>query len=192
MFKNIKISILTLMALILFSACNFGNSESSEKQDETSAQEENEVQKVEENKNTNLKKAPDFEVTTIDNQEISLEKSLAENKPMIIYFTASWCPMCAKNWPAIAEVYPDYEESVNFVAISIDPTDDKEVMTKLAKDKNLDFPLVKGTPQVMIDFGVDSQATTVGVNEDGYVEFQKDKAVLTAEEYRDLFEQLLN
>lgn len=192
MFKTIKISTITLMALFLFSACNFGNSESSEKQNKTSVQEINEVQPEEENENTNLRKAPDFEVTTIDDQKISLEKSLAENKPTIIYFTASWCPMCAKNWPAIAEVYPDYEDRVNFVAISIDPTDEKEVMTKLAKEKNLDFPLVKGTPQVMIDFGVDSQATTVGVNEDGYVEFQKDKAVLTADEYRDLFEQLLN
>lgn len=171
------------MSFLLFSSCNFGNSKSSEKQEKTAAQED---------KNSNLKKAPQFEVTTIDDQKISLEQSLADKKPMIIYFTASWCPTCAQNWPAIAEVYPEYKDRVNFVAISIDPTDDNEVMTKLAKEKNLDFPLVKGTPQVMLDFGVESQATTVGVNADGYVEFQKDKSVLTADEYRDLFEQLLN
>jgi peroxiredoxin len=183
MFKSIKIITLTLMSFLLFSACNFGNSKSSEKQEKTGTQEA---------KNSNLEKAPQFEVTTIDNQKISLEQSLANNKPIIIYFTASWCPMCAQNWPAIAEVYPEYKDRVNFVAISIDPTDDNEVMTKLAKEKNLNFPLVKRTPQVMLDFGVESQATTVGVNEDGYVEFQKDKSVLTANEYRDLFEQLLN
>ncbi|MBZ9731354.1 TlpA family protein disulfide reductase [Salegentibacter sp. JZCK2] len=185
MFKIIKISTLSLMALFLFSACNFGNSESSEKQEEI-------VKQVKEDESNNLRKAPQFEVTTIDDQEISLEQSLADNKPMMIYFTASWCPMCAKNWPAISEVYPEYKDRINFVTISIDPTDDKKVMTKLAEEKNLDFPLVKGTPQVMIDFGVDSQATTVGINEKGYVEFQKDKTVLTTEEYRDLFEQLLN
>lgn len=183
MFKSIKMITLTLMSFLLFSACNFGNSKSSEKQEKTTAQED---------KNSNLERAPQFEVTTIDNQKISLEQSLADNKPIIIYFTASWCPMCAQNWSAIAEVYPEYKDRVNFVAISIDTTDDNEVMTKLAKEKNLDFPLVKGTPQVMLDFGVESQATTVGVNTDGYVEFQKDKSVLTADEYRDLFEQLLN
>ncbi len=186
MFKRIKIVTLFLMALILFSACNFGNSKSSEEKEEK----EEIVEQVKEEYSTK-RKAPQFAVTTIDGQQISLERSLSEAKPMIIYFTASWCPMCAKNWPAISEVYPEYEDRVNFVAISIDPTDDKEVMTKLAKEKNLDFPLVKGTPQVMIDFGVDSQATTVGVNEEGYVEFQKDKTVLTAEEYRILFEQLI-
>ncbi len=185
MFKSIKIVIFSLVVLVLFSACNFGNSKSSEKKEETTKQ-------VKEDNSTTKRKAPQFEVTTIDGQIISLEQSVLEEKPMMIYFTASWCPMCAKNWPAISEVYPEYKDRVNFVAISIDPTDDKEVMTKLAKKKNLDFPLVKGTPQVMIDFGVNSQATTVGVNEDGYVEFQKDKTVLTAEEYRALFEQLLN
>ncbi len=184
MFKRIKLITLTLVGLFLFSACNFDNSKSSEKQEEKTAQEGK-------NKNSGLKKAPQFSVTSIDNQKISLEQSLANNKPMMIYFTASWCPMCAQNWPAIAEVYPEYKDRVNFVAISIDPTDDNEVMTKLAKEKNLNFPLVKGTPQVMLDYGVESQATTVGVNEDGYVAFQKDKTVLTASEYRDLFEQLL-
>ncbi|AVR45093.1 hypothetical protein C7S20_07315 [Christiangramia fulva] len=191
MFKISKISTLSIMALFLFSACNFGNSQSSEEKDKTSTQKD-EVQQVAKENNRNLKKAPEFEVTTIGNQKISLEKSMAENKPIMIYFTASWCPMCAKNWPAIEEVYPEYKDKVNFVAISIDPTDNEEVMTRLAEEKNLHFPLVKGTPQVMIDFGVGSQATTVGVNEDGYVEFQKDKTVLTADQYRDLFEQLIN
>ncbi len=185
MFKSIRIISLSLMVSLFFTACNFNNSKSSEKQEANADGEEK-------NDNSNLKKAPQFEVTTIDGQKISLEQSLADNKPLIIYFTASWCPMCAQNWPAISEVYPEYKDRVNFVAISIDPTDDKKVMTKLAEEKNLDFPLVKGTPKVMIDFGVDSQATTVGVNEDGYVEFQKDKTVLTADEYRDLFEKLIN
>ncbi|MBZ9731521.1 TlpA family protein disulfide reductase [Salegentibacter sp. JZCK2] len=188
MFKIIKISTLSLMALFLFSACNFGNSKSSEENKEK----EEIVKQVKEENTDSKRKAPQFEVTTIDGQKISLEQSLSDNKPMMIYFTASWCPMCAKNWPAISEVYPEYKDRINFVAISIDPTDDKDVMTKLAEEKNLDFPLVTGTPQVMINFGVDSQATTVGISDEGYIEFQKDKTVLSAEEYRDLFEQLLN
>lgn len=182
MYKRIKLSTFSVIAVLLFSACNF--SKSSEKKEEVTAMEVN-------NASSDLKKAPQFEVVTIDDQKISLKQSLADKKPMIVYFTASWCPMCAKNWPAISEVYPEYKDKVNFVAISIDPTDDDEVMTKLAKEKNINFPLVKGTPKVMIDFGVKTQATTVGINTEGVVEFQKDKSVLTADEYRELFEQLL-
>lgn len=170
--------------MLLFSACNFGDSKSSETPQNITDYEKKD-------KNNGLRKAPEFEVATINGQTKSLQQSLADNKPVIIYFTASWCPMCAKNWPAIAEVYPEFEDRVNFVAISIDPTDDNDVMTKLAKEKDLNFPLVKGSPQVMLDFGVDSQATTVGVNKEGYIEFQKNKTVITANEYRELFEQLL-
>ena len=178
--KTIKLSTFLVIVVLLFSACNQGKSS-----------EKKETEKEVNNTNSDLKKAPQFEVTTILDQTISLEQSLAEEKPMIVYFTASWCPMCAKNWPAISEVYPEYKDRVNFVAISIDPTDDEEVMMKLAKEKNLNFPIVKGTPKVMIDFGVQTQATTVGINKEGYVVFQKNKKVLTADEYRELFEQLL-
>jgi len=165
--KRIRLSTLSVIVVLLFSACNF--SQASDKKTEM----------------TEMKAKPE------NGQQVSLQASLDEGKPMVIYFTASWCPMCAKNWPAISEVYPEYKDRVNFVAISIDPTDDEEVMTKLAEEKNIHFPLVKGTPQVMIDFGVKTQATTVGVNKEGQVAFQKDKTVLSADEYRALFEQLL-
>ncbi len=137
------------------------------------------------------KKAPDFEVTTIDGKKVSLKQSVKDNKPTVIYFTASWCPMCAKNWPALSEVYPEYKNKLNFVAIGIDPTDDEKVMRKLAKEKGLTFPITAGNPKVMIDFGVQSQATTVGIDRKGYVAFQKDKTVLSADEYRALFDQLV-
>lgn len=183
-YKKTRIIVLLIAAVVMFSACNSNNSKATTQ--EGISLEEKKSEK------TNLRKAPQFEVTTIEGEKISLQQSLEENKPMLIYFTASWCPMCAKNWPAISEVYPEYKDKVNIVAISIDPTDDKEVMTKLAKEKGLNFPVVAGNPRVMLDFGVESQATTVGVNENGEIEFQKDKSVLTASEYRLLLEQLIN
>jgi len=182
--KRIKLNSLLFVSLLLVTACNYGKS-SENKQAATT------TTVAASSTHSNLKKAPLFEVETIDGQTISLQQSLDEQKPTIVYFTASWCPMCAKNWPAISEVYPEYKDRVNFVAISIDPTDDKEVLTKLAREKNLNFPLVTGMPKLMMEFGVKTQATTVGVNKEGYVEFQKDKTVLTADEYRALFEQLL-
>lgn len=181
-YKNFSIITFVLAAVLMFSACNSNNSKSTT-HEETSIDEK----KPEE---SSLRKAPQFEVTTIEGEKISLQQSMEENKPMLIYFTASWCPMCAQNWPALSEVYPEYKDRVNFVAISIDPTDSKEVMTKLANEKGFKFPVVAGNPQVMLDFGVESQATTIGINSNGGVEFQKDKSVLTAQEYRVLLEQL--
>lgn len=45
---------------------------------------------------TELEKAPDFEVTTIEGDTVSLEQSIEEDK-LVVYFTASWCPIFAKD-----------------------------------------------------------------------------------------------
>ncbi|MDR9417310.1 MAG: TlpA disulfide reductase family protein [Gracilimonas sp.] len=110
----------------------------------------------------------------------------------LLYFTASWCPICAQNWPTLSEVYPEYEDKLTLVAISIDPTDDEETMRALAEDKGFTFPATSGHPQIMLDFGVESQATTVGVNRNGEIAFQKNKTALSADEYRSLFDELVN
>ncbi|MEX0722456.1 MAG: redoxin domain-containing protein [Gracilimonas sp.] len=144
------------------------------------------------NTQANLEKAPNFEVTTISGDTISLEESLTEGKPVVIYFTASWCPVCAQNWPALSEVYPEYEDKLTLVAIGIDPTDDEETMRKLSEEKGFTFPVTRGLPDIMLDYGVDSQATTVGVDKDGNIAFQKNKLALSADEYRALFDELVN
>jgi len=38
-------------------------------------------------------------------------------------------------------VYPEFKDQVNIFSISIDPTDTKEVMQKLANDKGLTYPM---------------------------------------------------
>lgn len=140
----------------------------------------------------NVETAPDFEVTTISGETISLQNSLNDGKPMVIYFTASWCPICAQNWPVLTEVYPEYEDQLTLVAIGIDPTDDNETMRNLAKEKGFTFPVTRGIPEIMLDYGVESQATTVGINKDGEIAFRRNKMALSAKEYRELFDQLVD
>lgn len=141
--------------------------------------------------NTELVKAPDFQVESIDGEVFSLTKSVEEEKPTVIYFTASWCPVCARNWPVFTEIYPEYKDKINFVAVGIDPTDDEQTMRALSDEKGFTFPVTVGKPNVMLDFGVESQATTVGINKEGYVAFQKNKVALSADEFRVLFDSLL-
>lgn len=167
----LKTTFLALCSMIFFISCSSDGSDQAEQ--------------------VNKEKAPDFEVTTVSGETISLESAMAKDKPLVVYFTASWCPVCAKNWPVFSEIYPEYEDKLTFVAIGIDPTDDTEVMRKLAEEKGFTFPVTKGHPEIMLDFGVETQATTVGINRDGYIEFQKNKTALTADEYRELFDSLV-
>ena len=134
--------------------------------------------------------APQFEATTITGEKVSLDGYLESKKPTLVYFTASWCPTCAKNWPSINSVYKTYKDRVNFISISIDPTDTNEVLTKLANKHGLVYPSVAGNPKIMVDFGVTGQATTIMVNSKGEITF-KDRGHLTLEQYTDLIEDSL-
>ncbi|MGM0546537.1 MAG: peroxiredoxin family protein [Bacteroidota bacterium] len=177
-----KLTILTVLLagiLLITAACSSEKSET-----------DNETQPAD--ADTTLREAPNFQVTTIKGDSVSLEKSMDENKPLVVYFTASWCPICAKNWPVLSKLYPEYKDRLNLVAIGIDPTDDEEVMRELSEEEGFTFPVTKGLPDIMRDFGVESQATTVGVNTDGTIAFQKNKTALSEEEYRELFDELLN
>jgi len=171
-----------ILGIFLFAACSSRGTDQNEQTSENSSQAVAVSDKM---------KAPDFNVQTISGETISLQKSLEEGKPMVVYFTASWCPICAKNWPVLSEVYPEYQDKLTLVAIGIDPTDDTETMRKLKEKEGFTYPVTAGHPEIMLDFGVESQATTVGINKDGYVEFQKNKTALTAGEYRELFDSLV-
>lgn len=138
-----------------------------------------------------LAKAPDFTVTTISGETVSRESFLASGKPTLVYFMASWCPTCAKNWPSLNQIYTEYGDRVNLVAISIDPTDTQEVLNDLAAKKGLIFPIVPGNPQLMLDFGVKGQATTVGIDSEGNIQFIK-SGEFSLDEYRSMVEELLN
>lgn len=136
--------------------------------------------------------APDFEATTIDGQQVSMQDYIDSGKPTIVYFTASWCPTCAQNWPSLEQMYQEYGDQVNIVSISIDPTDTADVLTELAQEEGLTYPSVPGNPQIMVDFGVSSQASTVGVNRDGTIAFVRENQVISAQEYEQLIQELLN
>lgn len=140
---------------------------------------------------SSAERAPDFEVTTIEGKTVSLESSMEAGRPLVIYFTASWCPVCARNWPVLSDLYPEYSDDLDLVAISIDPTDTEEVIRNLAEEKGFTFPVTRGYPQVMVDYGVPSQASTVGVNRDGTIEFMIEKTALNHDEFRELFDRLL-
>jgi peroxiredoxin len=168
-----KLLSLLVITLLLFSACSSEKSESSQATE-------------------TAEKAPNFEVTTVSGETISLQESLENDKPVVIYFTASWCPICAQNWPVLSEVYPEYEDRLTLVAIGIDPTDDDETMRNLAEEKGFTFPVTRGIPEIMLDFDVESQATTVGIDKDGNIAFRKNKMALSADEYRKLFDGLVD
>lgn len=65
---------------------------------------------------------PSAEIKTLDGQTVNLQDYATNGKITVISLWATWCAPCKKELDAIAEIYPEWQESYNMelVAITID------------------------------------------------------------------------
>ena len=125
--------------------------------------------------------APMITVTDITGKEFSIADNVAAGRPAVVYFMASWCPICATNWEALSAVVPKYEGKVDFIAISIDPTDTLEVLQELAEQKDFQFRTSPGNVDAMMQFGVTAQTAKFAIDKNGNVVYRHDGALSEAE-----------
>ena len=136
-----------------------------------------------------IETAPMITVTDIEGHELSLANNVADGRPTVVYFMASWCPICATNWESLSQVVPRYEGKVDFIAISIDPTDTVEVLTRLAADRNFAFRTAPGNIDAMMQFKVMAQTAKFAIDGEGNIVYRHDGA-LTEAEWEYVFSQL--
>ena len=83
---------------------------------------------------------PSFEsmsLQTLNGQTVTME-ALSADKPLLVYFWASWCTVCRFTTPDIAKLY---DEGNNVMTIALRSGKDDEVMKGLQR-KDYRFPVV--------------------------------------------------
>ena len=86
--------------------------------------------------------APSAAVVTLDGQAANLSKFLAEKKPVVIEFWATWCPLCKQLEPAMAEARKKYEGRVTFVSVGVPQNQTPEKQREYASAHNIGGELV--------------------------------------------------
>ncbi len=67
------------------------------------------------------KKASDFVLKNIRNQNVRLSESVANYKLTIINFWATWCMPCRAELKALNKIYKNYQDKgINIISISVD------------------------------------------------------------------------
>jgi len=113
--------------------------------------------------------APDFTVTTTEGKTLSLSQ-LTNDKPTVVYFFATWCPNCARDLAAVKDVYPQYSDKVNFLAVDIDS---KESVSQIANYKqrmglpNIDF--APSDRRILSDYNVVYTTTKFFIGKNGII-----------------------
>jgi thiol-disulfide isomerase/thioredoxin len=117
-------------------------------------------------------KAPDFSMTDIEGTRITLSGLIANGKPIVLNFWASWCPPCKVEMPEFDKVYQETGGEVQF--IMLDLTDgQRETVQKGAqyvKEQGFSFPVYFDTAQeAAYTYGIRAIPTTLFIDKDGYI-----------------------
>jgi thiol-disulfide isomerase/thioredoxin len=117
-------------------------------------------------------KASDFTVTDIEGTHITLSSLIANGKPIVLNFWASWCPPCKVEMPEFDKVHQETGGEVQF--IMLDLTDgQRETVQKGAqyvKDQGFSFPVYFDTEkEAGYTYGIRFIPTTLFIDRDGYI-----------------------
>ena len=114
----------------------------------------------------------DATVYTVDGEAVTLTR-IADGRPLVINFWATWCPYCVEELPDFQEIVADYSGRVSFAFVDV--TDGSRETVELAAaflEENgfSDLPAYYDTDlAAAIEYGASSLPTTVVVNGDGEI-----------------------
>ncbi|HYE80159.1 MAG TPA: TlpA disulfide reductase family protein [bacterium] len=112
---------------------------------------------------------PPFTVTTLDGKRLS-STDLYGTKPVLITIWATWCGPCVAEAPILDELYGEYGDQVQFIAISIDAPSKAAAVKAFPAKHGVDYPIAHDTSgQIGRDFEANAIPLNVLVGADGKV-----------------------
>ena len=130
----------------------------------------------------------DFTVTTYDDQTITLSEVLKEKDMVLINIWATWCGPCRSEFPYMEQAYKPYQDRIEIIALSSEPTDTKDVLTAFANEMGLTFKVGQDTPDLAAKFGVTGIPTSVIIDRNGTICYIESGAITSADIFARLFD----
>ena len=179
--------IILLLALVIY---EFSSKGKLEEKSTTVYQNLNQVQVI----GTRVGQAPsDFVAITTEGKLVRLYDLIERKKPVIVYFMATWCPWCAKDYAALSKVYKKYENNITFISISLDLSEDfielKEYRKKYPELQKTIFG--EGKEEILIDYGITKTTTKYAIGRNGTIIYRTIGA-FDEEQWEALLDKLVN
>lgn len=111
-------------------------------------------------------KAGDNSISAADSEKSSGDDAVAkggkvtipyDGRPVLLDFTASWCPPCQKMKPVIEELTDTYDDAMNFVIIDVDANEELAAQYGIRAVPTYIFLDRKGKPVKRVEGAVEQE-----------------------------------
>ncbi len=111
--------------------------------------------------------APEFSVTTLENEEIRLSNFKGE--VVLLDFWATWCGPCRESIPHLVALHKTYRpKGLRVIGLSVDKGDGSAVR-KFVQSMDIPYPVALATEEIVRKYGVSSLPTTILIDKKGII-----------------------
>lgn len=133
--------------------------------------------------------APDFRLTTLDNQEFRL--SSKQGKTVILFGMAGWCATCIPEGRVLTKIRQEYaNKGIEVIGIAFTKGDNDDFLKEFKKVGGIDIPLALDTDNVAQKYNLTRLETTYIIDKEGRIAY-KDEKTTTYEEYKKELDKII-
>jgi peroxiredoxin len=110
--------------------------------------------------------APDFALSELSGGRVALADF--RGKKVLLHFFATWCGVCRLELPSLRGLAQHLAPDEALVAVVEDSTD-VEAVRRFAREHELTYPILLGSPEVLHAYRVSAFPTNYFVNGDGTI-----------------------
>ena len=76
-----------------------------------------------------------FTFNTVEKETVTINELLMKEKPLLIYFFATWCPVCDKDLQNLNTVYSSDIDRVSVLVVGFDPSENIDMIRQYKESK---------------------------------------------------------
>ena len=112
--------------------------------------------------------APDFNLRTLEGEEIALSK--LKGDVILLDFWATWCGPCKESIPHLIHLQKTYQEKgLRVIGMSIDKEKDADALRHYVKSMEISYPIVVASDEVIRQYGVTGIPATFLIDREGKI-----------------------
>jgi thiol-disulfide isomerase/thioredoxin len=117
-------------------------------------------------------KAKDFTLLDMNGNKVRLSE-LAEDKPLLLYFWASWCKPCRLITPQVSTLAEKYKDRITIIGINVGGVDSLKAVKKYGKRYEINYPLLIDSDNETVEtYSVHAIPTLILLDKNGKILFR--------------------